>query len=375
MHRMTKTNKRFLDLDDDVTLRFLPQDAGFTSPDWIPREQADAYAIAVDHRYPCHLCTNEAIRAWKNIECLTSSNVDVKKYVFTKEDAIAEAVLYKYPTYEDRTVMCISTQTGCPMGCTFCGTGKFFGRNLTAGEIVSQVEYMLRENDIDLNECKSAQIMVMSMGEPVLNAKALREAFHTFNVSYPDAALLISTSGPKSKRGWDEIEAVSMEIDKVGLQFSIHESTDEARNKLIPFTGKLTLAEIAEKGYAWHKLTGRKPFFNYCVHENNSTDDDVERLTAMFNPSVWECTLSVICESDQTIADAVSHNLDMINDFSGRMVANGFNTRIFDPAGQDDIGGGCGQLWQVQQFAEENPHILKQSPGNKILNNNGEDHE
>jgi 23S rRNA (adenine2503-C2)-methyltransferase len=111
------------------------------------------------------------------------------------------------------------------------------------------------------------------------------------------------------------------------------------------------------------------------VHENNSTDDDVERLTAMFNPSVWECTLSVICESDQTIADAVNHNLDMINDFSGRMVANGFNTRVFDPAGQDDIGGGCGQLWQVQQFAEENPHILKQSPGNKILNNNGEDHE
>jgi hypothetical protein len=82
---MTKTAKKFLNLDDDVTLRFLPEEDGAGWPKYLTKPEAEAYAIAVDHRYPCHLCTNEAIRSWKNIECLTSSNVDVKKYVFTKK--------------------------------------------------------------------------------------------------------------------------------------------------------------------------------------------------------------------------------------------------------------------------------------------------
>ena len=354
--------RKFTDWPENTVIRFLSE---AESPyDYPPSNHQEELSDII---HTCPWCERDAIDAWNDINCLESSNVNVKKYIFTKDDAIAEAVLYKYPTYEDRTVMCISTQTGCPMGCTFCGTGKFFGRNLTSDEIISQVEYMLRSNDINLNDCNSAQIMVMSMGEPVLNSKELVTAFNNFNTKYPNAALLISTSGPKSKHGWENIDKLSADIDKVGLQFSIHESTDDARDKLIPFGGKLTLAEISEKGYNWHNLTGRRPFFNYCVHEGNSTDDDVERLTALFDPSIWECTLSVICEKDQTMADAVHHNLEMINDFSSRLIANGFNTRVFDPAGQDDIGGGCGQLWQVQQFAEKNPHIMKQSPGNKLL--------
>lgn len=307
-------------------------------------------------------------KEWSSVEGLVSSNTNVMKYIFTKEDAIAEAVLYKYPTYEDRTVMCISTQTGCPMGCTFCGTGKFFGRDLTVEEIVSQVDIMLGENNIDLNKCKKTQIMVMSMGEPVLNSKNLAEAFKIFNDKYPECALLISTSAPKSSSRWADIFRVSKEIKQVGLQFSVHESTNEARDKLIPFKGKLTLEQIADTGEQWYNLTGRRPYFNYCAHPNNVTDEDVLRLVKLFDPTIWECTLSVICEKNQSIAEAVRHNIEMISDFSSRLVTQGFNTRIFDPAGQDDIGGGCGQLWQVQEFAKNNPHILKQSPGNIALN-------
>lgn len=303
---------------------------------------------------------------WDNIKELKSTDTDVKKYIFTKPDAIAEAVLYKYGTYEERTVMCISTQTGCQMGCTFCGTGKFFGRDLTSDEIESQVEYMIKENNINPDKVNRMQIMVMSMGEPVNNSFNLYEAFRTFYKNYPNAALLISTSAPKTGVGWTNIFDMSKEIPTVGLQFSVHESTDEQRNKVIPMKAKLTLSEISKQGHRWYELTGRRPFFNYCVHGKNNTIEDANRLELLFNPSIWEATLSVICESNQSMSDAVKNQVDMVNEFSEMLVRKGFNTRVFNPAGQDDIGGGCGQLWAVQEFVKNNSNF-KQSAGSRIL--------
>ena len=125
---------------------------------------------------------------WQHKEILTGSNPNVMKFIFRNEDAIAESVLYQYPTFKDRTVMCVSTQTGCPMGCSFCGTGKFFGRNLTSEEIVAQVICMATKYDIDLNACKRAQIMFMSMGEPLLNMNSVAIAIEMLHVSYPNVA-------------------------------------------------------------------------------------------------------------------------------------------------------------------------------------------
>ncbi len=302
-----------------------------------------------------------------NVEILDSSNEDVRKFVFKKDDAVAEAVLYKYPTYEDRTVMCISTQSGCPMGCTFCGTGKFFNRNLTQKEIVGQVLHMKREMDVCLTDVKNLQIMVMSMGEPVLNAGNVANAFRELQRIAPEAKLLISTSAPTNPRGWETIMQVAEEIPTVGLQFSIHESSDEPRNLLIPFPAKLTLEQIADKGMEFFARTGRHPFFNYCVHEGNSDIMDARRLFKLFDPSIWQATLSVICESDQDMSAAVAENAAMTKAFSDMLLVFGYSTRVFDPAGQDDIGGGCGQLWQVQEWARQNPELMKQSLGNKYV--------
>lgn len=303
--------------------------------------------------------------SWVNIEEKRSSDTSVKKYIFTQEDAIAESVLYAYPTYEERTVMCVSTMTGCPMGCSFCGTGKFFGRNLEAAEIIAQIEHMRDVNNIDFNSCKKLQLMFMSMGEPLLNCDAVCVTLRTLHTMYPNAQLLISTSGPKTD-GWEQFMKTAQLVPTVGLQFSVHESTDEARNKLIPMKKKLSLEEIAHMGLEFYRLTGRKPFFNYCVHQGNSSDDDVMRLRMLFDPRVWECTLSVICEKDELLAAAAEKHMDLIMRFNEAMVSMGFNTRVFDPAGSDDIGGGCGQLHSVQKFAKENPHILHQSAGDKI---------
>jgi 23S rRNA (adenine2503-C2)-methyltransferase len=178
---------------------------------------------------------------------------------------------------------------------------------------------------------------------------------------YPTAALLISTSGPKVDYG--PLMKAAQEIPTIGLQFSVHESTDEARNKLIPFKAKLTLQEISQMGDLFHNLTGRQPFFNYCAHDKNSSMDDATRLYELFDPTIWQATISVICERDEHIAAANERQRELANDFQAKLQNFGFSTRMFDPAGQDDIGGGCGQLWFVQDYMKRNAHLTKPSAG------------
>ena len=299
---------------------------------------------------------------WTNINVFGDEKEHVKKYVFEKDDIAIESVLYRYPTYDERTVLCISTMCGCPMGCRFCGTGDYFVRSLTADEIVGQAEYILDTQIGGLNpaDIKKLQIMVMSMGEPALN-KALEQAFETLYVKYPNAALLISSSGPRVDYTW--VREMSKRIPTVGLQFSIHESTDAARDKLIPFKAKMTLEEIAEEGLQWHLVTGRKPYFNYCAHDGNNKDEDVERIQELFGSYIWNATVSVICERDSHAVATNNRQRDLAVEFGNKLVAAGYDVRVFDPAGQDTIGGGCGQLWYVQDWMAQHPEHVKPSVG------------
>lgn len=301
---------------------------------------------------------------WENVKAIQSSDANVRKYVFTNEGekgAVAEAVLYKYPTYEERTVICCSTQSGCPVGCRFCGTGEFFIRNLTGDEIVAQVQHLFADQNIDQSKVARTQIMFMSMGEPLLNKQGLVEALRKLHKLYPTAALLISTSAPDIDYAW--VREISEEIPTVGLQFSVHESTDAARDQLIPFKKKLNLEGIAEQGYLWYLATGRQPFFNYCAHEHNSSQADADRLADLFDPRIWQSTISVVCEQDESVAAANARQRQLATDFMEKMLQHGYSTRCFDPAGQDDIGGGCGQLWFVQDFAARHPELTHKTAG------------
>jgi len=295
------------------------------------------------------------------VKRVDSSDENVSKYVYDFGDAVAESVLYKYPTYEERTVICCSTQSGCPVGCRFCGAGDNFVRSLTADEIVAQVQYLFTDRNIDPANVKRMQIMFMSMGEPLLNKNGLTGALRQLHVLYPNAALLISTSAPDIDYQW--VRDISREIPTVGLQFSVHESTDEARDRLIPFKKKLTLEEIAVEGSWWNLETGRQPFFNYCAHEGNTSQDDADRLFDLFNPEVWQATISVVCERDESIAAANRRQRQLATDFMEKLMNYGYSTRCFDPAGQDDIGGGCGQLWFVQDWMKNHPDLAKPSIG------------
>lgn len=298
------------------------------------------------------------------VKRIDSSDENVSKYVFDFGNAVAEAVLYKYPTYEERTVICCSTQSGCPVGCRFCGAGDAFVRSLTAFEIVAQVQHLFHDRNINPEQVKRCQIMFMSMGEPLLNFRELSSAISTLNLLYPRFSLLISTSAPRID--YSEVRHLSVAVPTVGLQFSVHESTDEARNALIPFKAKLTLAEIAIEGELWYAATGRQPFFNYCAHAGNTSWADADRLRALFQPGIFQATISVVCERDESVSAANARQRQLATDFMEKLAKYGYSTRCFDPAGQDDIGGGCGQLWFVQDWMRNNKHLARPSIGSGL---------
>jgi len=301
---------------------------------------------------------------WADIKRVQSSDQNVMKYVFEKKDAVAEAVLYKYPTYQERTVICCSTQSGCPVGCRFCGAGDSFVRSLTSEEIVEQPLHLLRDTGVDPASMGRLQIMFMSMGEPLLNLRMLIPALVELYNRIPNAALLISTSAPRVN--YEAVRSISKTVPTVDLQFSVHESTNEQRDALIPFKDKLTLEEIAQQGEAWAEAVGRQPFFNYCAHAGNTSAADADRVLALFNPKIWQATISVVCERTEHVAAANDRQRNLAASFQQLLGARGFSTRMFDPAGQDDIGGGCGQLWFVQDWMRRNEGKARPSIGRSL---------
>lgn len=302
-----------------------------------------------------------------DVKKFTDESENVTKYVFTAVDACYEAVLYRYPTYTERTVLCISTQCGCPVGCTFCGTGKRFVRNLTMEEIEDQVHYIFQDigmiDGFNLSDgafggyfssVKKLQIMFMSMGEPFLNYVQTMGAVIQLAEHYPKADLLISTIGPQNPQGFKSFMKISEITPQLGLQFSIHKAFDKQRNELIPFKNKMSLLEIRDYGVQWYATTKRQVYLNYCIDGTNCSDKDARRLILLFLPSVFAFTFSVVCSADETMKDAGYRRKNEIEKFEKIFLKSGYNTRIFDPAGQDTIGGGCGQLWYVQKWMKEN---------------------
>lgn len=140
----------------------------------------------------------------------------------------------------ERWMIGVSTMSGCPVHCKFCATGNMKRwRNLTADEIVGQVEFAVRQSGHDPFRSKEFKINYTRMGEPFLNIEAVKEAIRRITDKYPHTHHYVSTIGVK---GSD----FSFVKGNVTLQISLHSFDEEKRNWLIPYTGKMSIEELGK---------------------------------------------------------------------------------------------------------------------------------
>jgi len=172
----------------------------------------------------------------------------------TADGKPVEAVLMRYR--DGRRSVCVSSQSGCPLTCTFCATGQMrFGRNLTAGEILDQALHFRRIEPID-------HVVFMGMGEPMLNVDAVLEAARRLpDVGVTHRRTTISTVGwlPGLRRFVDEVD------EPIRLALSLHAPTDALRSELMPVNDRYPLEDIVAECRRYVALRGRRVYVEYVM--------------------------------------------------------------------------------------------------------------
>lgn len=183
----------------------------------------------------------------------------------------------------ERWMIGVSTMSGCPVRCKFCASGNMKSyRNLTAEEIVEQVEFIVNNNpNFNPTESKEFKINYTRMGEPFLNIDEVKKAIAIINDKYPNAHHYISTIGIK---GSD----FSFVKDNITLQISLHSFDDEKRNWLIPFKNKLTIEELGQI----RTESNLKTTINLTLVDES--DFDAEKLQKYFDKEHFFVKLSPI---------------------------------------------------------------------------------
>lgn len=195
-----------------------------------------------------------------------------KLLVHRGDDQVYECVLLPY---EDRVSCCISSQVGCPMGCTFCATGLGgFDRNLSVSEIVGQ--YLLLQS---ISERRISRIVFMGMGEPLLNLKSVLPALQIFKdeVGLSLRHITISTVGLVPQIY--ELAKLKMPIH---LALSLHSPLDDVRERLMPVNKKWQVRETIQAMKDYQKATGRKVTIEYLlINGVNDSAAEAEELARL----------------------------------------------------------------------------------------------
>ena len=255
-----------------------------------------------------------------------------------------------YIPEEDRGTLCISSQVGCTLTCSFCHTGtQKLVRNLTAAEIVGQI--MMARDDLDdwprPGEAYGerprliSNIVLMGMGEPLYNFDAVRDAMKIAmdgeGVSLSRRRITLSTSGvvPEIARCAEEIGCM--------LAISFHATTDEVRDRLVPINKKWPIAELLEALRQYPKASNSERItFEYVMLKDvNDSDEDAHRLIKLIKGI--PAKINLIPFNEWPGAPYQRSDWARIKRFADIIYKAGYASPIRTPRGED-IMAACGQL-------------------------------
>jgi len=205
----------------------------------------------------------------------------VKTLFRTGDGKPVEAVLMRYR--DGRRSVCVSSQSGCPLTCTFCATGQMrFGRNLTAWEILDQALHFRRIEPVD-------HVVFMGMGEPMMNVDAVFAAARRLpDLGVTHRRTTISTVGwmPGLTRFVDEID------EPIRLALSLHAPTDALRSELMPVNDRYPLEDVLGECRRHFDLRGRKVFVEYVLLAGvNDAPEHAAELGRLLDPKVFKVNL------------------------------------------------------------------------------------
>ena len=267
-----------------------------------------------------------------------------KKFLFDILDGNAiETVLMEYKFGKS---ICVSTQVGCKMGCKFCAsTGIDFVRSLSSGEIVEQILAAQREENV-----KVSNVVFMGIGEPLDNYDNVVKSIKILNdpkgLNIGARHISISTSGLVPK-----IRQLADEELQCTLSISLHATTNEKRNEMMPVNKVYPIEELIEACKYYIEKTGRRISFEYALaKDNNDNIEDAKRLVKLLRGMIAHVNLIPINKIENGVySKSTNENILKFRDY---LNDNGIVATVRRELGTD-IDAACGQLRRKNLKKEE----------------------
>jgi 23S rRNA (adenine2503-C2)-methyltransferase len=252
-----------------------------------------------------------------------------KALFHTGDGRAVEAVLMRYR--DGRRSLCLSSQSGCPLTCTFCATGAMkFGRNLTASEILDQALHFRRIEAVD-------HAVFMGMGEPMMNLDAVLAACARLpDVGITNRRTTISTVG------WiPGIDRLARSDMPLRLAFSLHAADDALRSEIMPVNTRYPLADVLAACRRWHASKRRPVFVEYVMLAGvNDRYEQAAQLARVLDPKVFKVNLIPYNPSGSAYDGS---RREAIAAFRAVLEEHGVRVTVRLTRGRD-IAAACGQL-------------------------------
>ncbi len=264
-----------------------------------------------------------------------------RKWLFRAPDGAAiETVLMGYPR---RATVCISSQAGCALGCTFCATGQFgFERHLEPGEIVAQIAYaqaFLRQIGMPGVPDHLTNVVFMGMGEPLANYDRVREALRRIIEVMGISARSVTVSTVGMVPG---IKRLAGEPWPVYLAISLHAADDDLRSSLVPINRRYPLEALEAAAADYYRAKHRRLSIEWTMMKGvNDGDDQAEKLSAIAGR--LRAHVNLIALNPTPLTKDTASGKDRIDTFARILKRRGVNVTVRDTRGRD-IDAACGQL-------------------------------